>query len=116
LRVFAACKFASDRNWRKYKIFSRQARQVRKGHAAQAENKFDLLTWRSLRALREIFPFFLVAASPRWDLCGKHSWPPYFAAFAFFAANFFSFGCGSAALGLRAESFFFRLRLCRVGN
>jgi hypothetical protein len=58
-------KFAHDRNCRKHKIFSRQARQVRKGPATLTPSQFDLSTWRSLRALREIFLFFLVAAVPR---------------------------------------------------
>jgi hypothetical protein len=58
-------KFASDRNCQKHKIFSRQARQVLKGRAAQAPSKCDVLTWRSLRALREIFTILWVAAPPR---------------------------------------------------
>src|SRR4029453_1641356 len=49
-------KFARHRNCRKHKTLSRQARQVRKGPATHP-SQFDLLTWRSLRALRETFLF-----------------------------------------------------------
>jgi hypothetical protein len=50
-------KFARDCNYRKHKILSRQARQVRKGPATHTPSQFDFLTWRSLRALRETLLF-----------------------------------------------------------
>jgi hypothetical protein len=61
----ASRKFGGDPSYRKHKNISHQARQVRKGSPTKTPGKFDL-TWRSSRALREMFSTLLVAALPRW--------------------------------------------------
>jgi hypothetical protein len=59
VRILPLAQIGQRPQLSKQKIFSRQARQARKGPAAQARSKFNLLTWRSLRALREIPPILL---------------------------------------------------------
>ena len=70
LRIFAACANLFATVTVGYIRFSRAKHaKCAKARQTQAASKFDLLTWRSLRALREIFPFFLVAALPHLILC-----------------------------------------------